>query len=94
MAEIIHLSEDARDLLRIHCSGRSLVMGGSKPESLPGRTVPQTLTAYRELVAAGLMDPVSSFAHGPESHFRLTKAAFCRREEWLTTAPSLARSRP
>ena len=34
--------------------------------SLPGRNVEQTRRAYRELVAAGLMEPVSTFAGGPE----------------------------
>jgi hypothetical protein len=30
------------------------------------------LPAYRELTAAGIMEPVSGFASGPESSFRFT----------------------
>jgi hypothetical protein len=43
-------------------------------------------------VRAGLMDPVSSFAWGPESHYRLTWAAYQRREERLS--PDLDLSDP
>ncbi len=46
--------------------------------------------AYRELAAAGLMYPVSTFAHGPESLFRFTEEGWRRREEWLSGhVPSL-----
>ena len=50
----------------------------------PGRSIKETQNAYRELVCAGLMDPVSSFAWGAESHYRLTWEAYERREEWLS----------
>lgn len=62
MANRLDLSEDARKLLRLHFTGRPLSMRRSRPESLPGRNVEQTRRAYRELVAAGLMEPVSTFA--------------------------------
>ena len=45
-------------VLRLHFSGRSLMMGACNPDSLPGYTVEETRAAYRELVAAGLMDPL------------------------------------
>jgi len=64
MATRLDLSEDARKLLRLHFTGRPLSMRRSRPESLPGRSVEQTRRAYRELVAAGLMEPVSTFAGG------------------------------
>jgi hypothetical protein len=48
-------------------------MKGPNPGSLPGRSAEQTLAAYRELVAAGLMHSVSGFAYGPEAHFRLSE---------------------
>lgn len=84
------LSEDALALLRHHLSGRTLHLKGAKPESLPGRTVEETLTAYRELATAGLMDPVSGFAHGPESHYRLSDRGWDRRGEWVNALdPSL-----
>jgi hypothetical protein len=35
---------------------------------------------YRELAAAGLMYPVSGFAHGPESNFRFTEIGWNLRE--------------
>ena len=68
------LSEDAMELLRLHFAGRYLSMRRSNPESLPGRTTVETLIAYRELVSAGLMIPVSTFAGGPEAIYRLTRA--------------------
>ncbi len=86
------LSDDALALLRHHLAGRTLSLKGSGAESLPGRTIGQTLTAYRELAAAGLMYPVSGFAHGPESHFRVTDEGWSRREEWLTEPSPRPRS--
>jgi hypothetical protein len=81
---MLNLSEDALALIRFHLSGHTLHMKGANPESLPQCTVEETMTAYRELVARGLMYPVSGFAHGPESHFRLTDEAWNRREEWIS----------
>jgi hypothetical protein len=81
MADQTILSEDARKLLQLHFSGRSLRMGRGATDCLPGRTVEETRTGYRELVQAGLMYPVSGFAGGPESHYRLTEEAWNRRDE-------------
>src|SRR5438045_1607428 len=81
MADRLDLSEDARKLLRLHFTGRPLSMRRSRPESLPGRSVEQTRQASRELVAAGLMEPVSTFAGGPEALYRLTEDADWRRDE-------------
>ncbi len=41
------------------------------------------LPAYRELAAAGIMDPVSGFRHGPEAMFRFTENGWGRRLEIL-----------
>ena len=90
MADALTLSDEALSLLRLHLAGRPLVRRGPEPEPLPGRSVEGTRDAYRELVRAGLMDPVSSFAWGPESHYRLTWAAYQRREEWLSPDPDLS----
>jgi hypothetical protein len=38
---------------------------------------------YRELVAARIMYPVSTWVSGPESVFRFTRAGWERREEWI-----------
>jgi hypothetical protein len=81
MSDQLDLSKDALSLLRLHFAGHPLSMRKSRPESLPGRTVEETRQAYRDLVAAGLMDPVSTFAGGPEALFRLTDEAERRREE-------------
>ncbi len=44
---------------------------------------------HRELAAAGLMYPLSGFAHGPESNFRFTEAGWSLRE---TLAPPVESS--
>ncbi len=95
MADRLDLSEEARTLLRLHFTGRPLSMRRSRPESLPDRSVEQTRQAYRELVAAGLMEPVSTFAGGPEALYRLTEEADKRRDE-LQLLPTLwiTRTRP
>ena len=81
MADRLDLSEDARKLLRLHFAGRPLSMRRSRPDSLPGRSVGETRRAYRELVSAGLMEPVSTFAGGPEALYRLTEKADHERDE-------------
>ena len=49
---------------------------------------PDNLEAYRELVTAGIMIPISTFTKGPESLFRFTEEGWNRREEWINgTAP-------
>ncbi len=39
--------------------------------------------AHRELAAAGIMYPVSTFARGPEAYFRFTPEGWERRHEIL-----------
>jgi hypothetical protein len=75
MADRLALSADARKLLRRQFAGRPLSMRRHRAESLPGRSVEQTRQAYRELVATGLMEPVSTFAGGAEALYRLTERA-------------------
>jgi hypothetical protein len=48
------LSDGALSLLRLHFSGRSLMVGACSPDSLQGYAVEETRGAYRELAAAGL----------------------------------------
>ncbi len=81
MADRRDLSEDARELLRRHFAGRPLSMRRSRPDSLPGQGAEHTRRAHRELVAAGLMEPVSTFAGGPEALYRLTEEADNRRDD-------------
>jgi hypothetical protein len=47
---------------------------------------PGTLTLYRELAAAGLMDPISGFTRGPEANFRLSEQGWARRHEFTEAA--------
>ena len=79
MAETFHLSEDALKLLRLRLVGRRV------------EVTDETRGFYRELAAAGLAEPVSGFAGGAEAHFRITKEACDRREEWLTPVPGRPR---
>ncbi len=92
------LSDDARALLRLHFSGRYLSMRRSNPESLPGRTADETRCAYNELVDAGLMIPVSTFAGGPEAIYRLTqegdrRCADLHRPRWASWSAMARRMR-
>ena len=74
----IMLSDTALSLLRLNITGPHVAVTAENRE------------AYRELAAAGLMYPVSTFAHGPESLFRFTEEGWRRREEWLSGhVPSL-----
>jgi hypothetical protein len=66
-----HLSEAAREQLRRHLSGDREVTERNRP-------------AYRELVAARIMTPISGFATGPESSYRFTYWGWKRRSEFLT----------
>ncbi|MGO9919532.1 MAG: hypothetical protein ACLQIB_33145 [Isosphaeraceae bacterium] len=65
-----NLSEAARELLRRRLAGNREVTDGNRP-------------LYRELVAARIMYPVSTWVSGPESVFRFTRAGWERREEWI-----------
>jgi hypothetical protein len=62
------LSEAARELLRRRLAGDRDVTDAHRP-------------LYRELVAARIMYPVSTWLGGPESVFRFTRAGWWRREE-------------
>ncbi len=64
------------------------MMGACNPDSLPGHTVEETRAAYRKRMAAGLMDPLHTFAHGRDSRYPLTLAAAERKAGWLSPAPS------
>ncbi len=46
--------------------------------------------AHRELAAAGIMYPVSTFARGPEAYYRLTPEGWERRHEILGYAKESA----
>jgi len=87
MADQTNLSEAARSLMRLHFSGHSLRMGRGATDSLPGRTVEETRTAYRELARAGLMYSVSGFASGPESHYRMTEEGWKCRDDFQRPVP-------
>ncbi len=69
---MFNLSEAALDLLRRRIAGQRVDV------------TDQTREAYRELARAGVMYPVSGFAHGPEANFRFSEDGWNRREEWLT----------
>ena len=51
----------------------------------------ETRPLYRELVDAGMMIPLHTFALGPERHYRLSEAA-CDLRDGLTTPSSLSPS--
>ena len=92
------LSETALELLRLHYAGTYLSMRRSNPEALPGRTADETLIAYRELVSAGLMIPVSTFAGGPDAIYRLTeegdkKCMDLQRPRWASWSAMARRMR-
>ena len=64
------LSKAARELVRRRLAGDD-------------RVTPENIEAYRELSAARIMYPVSTWAGGPESVFRFTLAGWERRDEWI-----------
>ncbi|MFI5459368.1 MAG: hypothetical protein ACHRXM_28420 [Isosphaerales bacterium] len=65
-----NLPEAARELLRHRLAGDREVTDANRPLD-------------RELVAARIMDPVSTWVGGPESVFRFTRAGWERRQEWI-----------
>jgi hypothetical protein len=67
-SESVPLSESALALLRRRLAGEWVEVN---EESRP---------LYRELVSAGLMIPLHSFARGSEGAYRLTKAACALRQ--------------
>jgi hypothetical protein len=70
----IALSEAALALFRLHIERDGIRVDDANRE------------AHRELAAAGIMYPVSTFARGPEAYFRLTKDGWNRRHEILGCA--------
>jgi len=78
MPATIILSEEALALLRLHLAGQS-----------PERASDLARPAYRELVKAGLMDPVSTFAGGPETLYRLTKAGYDLAKQSVIAPPGV-----
>jgi hypothetical protein len=65
-----NLSEAAWGLLRRRLAGDREVTDANRP-------------LYREVVAARIMYPVSTWVSGPESVFRFTRAGWERREGWI-----------
>ncbi len=70
------LSDAALALLRLNLTGPQVPV------------TPDNHEAYRELAAAGLMEPLHTFAHGRDSAYRLTEVAVRLRAEVLSRAPS------
>ena len=66
--QTITLSESALSLLRRRLAGDDEVTETNR-------------AAYRELVAAGIMFPISTWAGGPESVFRFTEEGWARRKD-------------
>jgi hypothetical protein len=73
--QTITLSESALSLLRRRVAGDDEVTEANR-------------AAYRELAAAGIMIPISTWAGGPESVFRFSEEGWARREEWLKAGAS------
>jgi hypothetical protein len=71
------LSKAARELVRRRLAGDD-------------RVTPENIEAYRELSAARIMYPVSTWEGGPESVFRFTLAGWERREEWVNDERTVA----
>ena len=65
----IALSEAAVALFRLHIEQDGIRVHDDNRE------------AHRELAAAGIMYPVSTFARGPEAYFRFTEDGWNRRDE-------------
>ena len=71
---MFELSESALSLLRLRLSGERV------------EVTDETQVPYQELAAAGLAEPVHTFTRGRNSHFRLTRAAMERKEEFLSAS--------
>jgi hypothetical protein len=70
------LSEAALSLLRRRLAGEWVgVTEANKP-------------LYRELAAAGLMYPISTFTRGPEGHFRFSEEGWAMRPSVATVPPA------
>jgi hypothetical protein len=75
LPESIHLSESAVALLHRRLAGEWVEVND------------ETRPFYRELVSAGLMMPLHSFARGKEGAYRLTEAA-CEMRETINGSAS------
>ena len=67
------LSAEAVAVLREHLSGHRDVNDANR-------------IAYRELAAAGLMEPIHTFARGDESTYRITEEGWARRSKLTAIA--------
>lgn len=76
MPATLTLSTDAMTLLRLRLARQSVDV------------TDETREAYRELAQAGIMMPISTFAHGEESRFMFTQEGWARREEFLSVPSS------
>jgi hypothetical protein len=74
----ISLSASALALFRLHIERAGIRVDDANRE------------AHRELAAAGIMYPVSTFTRGPEAYFRFTDFGWDRREEILSCAKESA----
>jgi hypothetical protein len=78
MTRTLSLSPTALALFRLHILQDGIRVDDANRE------------AHRELAAAGIMYPVSTFARGPEAYFRLTQEGWDRRHEILSCAKERA----
>jgi hypothetical protein len=69
MAETIHLSKAAREIVRRRANGESV------------EVTSHNLETYRELARAGVMEAFSVFMRGPEAVFRFTEFGWNHRED-------------
>lgn len=76
--QTVTLSESALALFRLHIEQDGIRVDDANRE------------AHRELAAAGIMYPVSTFARGPEAYFRFTEDGWERRNEILACAKESA----
>jgi hypothetical protein len=70
MPDALALSDDAVNLLQHLLATQDT------------RVTADNLEAYRELVRAGIMFPLSGMVGGPESRFLFTENGWNRRDEW------------
>ena len=83
MPEIFALSESAVAVLRFRVNGYRMKVNDS------------SLEAFRELAAAGIMEPVPGEDGNPEADYRFTEDGWVRRQEQYTNLdqkPSLPHS--
>lgn len=69
--------------VKIDLSPEALALLRYRLETKDNRVTPQNKEAYRELVRAGVMYPVSGFVSGPEANFRFTDNFWAVKDEFL-----------